>query len=68
MDGKGKDEHEIDTTKPTDPDIAIAEAVPAASNEPPIPAGHSRFYCSKCRTVCVCCSMMMHYTFLFAVE
>lgn len=52
MDGKGKDEHEIDTTKPSvDPDIAIAEAVPAASNEPPIPAGHSRFYCSKCRTV-----------------
>lgn len=21
------------------------------SNEPPIPAGHSRFYCSKCRSV-----------------
>jgi len=21
------------------------------SNEAPIPAGHSRFYCSKCRTV-----------------
>jgi hypothetical protein len=52
MDDKGKEEHEIDMTKPSaDPDIAIAEAVPAASNEPPIPAGHSRFYCSKCRTV-----------------
>ena len=21
------------------------------NNEPPIPAGHSRFYCSKCRSV-----------------
>lgn len=22
-----------------------------ASNEPPIPAGHARFYCEKCHTV-----------------
>ena len=25
-------------------------------NEPPIPAGHSRFYCSKCRSVSCCLS------------
>ena len=25
-----------------------------AGNEPPIPAGHSRFYCSKCRSVSLC--------------
>ena len=25
------------------------------SNEAPIPAGHSRFYCSKCRVVRACC-------------
>ncbi len=24
------------------------------SNESPIPAGHSRFYCSKCRAVSYC--------------
>ena len=38
-----------------EPEI-VAEAIPepggAAPGEPPIPAGHSRFYCSKCRTVC----------------
>lgn len=36
-----------------EPDI-VATAVPAGQggqgNEPPIPAGHSRFYCSKCHT------------------
>ena len=38
-----------------EPEI-VAEAIPepgASGNEPPIPAGHSRFYCSKCRTVSV---------------
>jgi hypothetical protein len=36
-----------------DPDIVVADAQPiqGGSNEPPIPAGHSRFYCSKCHTV-----------------
>jgi hypothetical protein len=31
----------------------MVTAVPASpqGNEPPIPAGHSRFYCNKCRTV-----------------
>jgi hypothetical protein len=52
MVGKGKEEYDIDTTKPTEADIAIAEAVPApSSNEPPIPSGHARFYCNKCHTV-----------------
>lgn len=37
-----------------EPEI-VAEAVPApgggGDNETPVPAGHSRFYCSKCHTV-----------------
>ena len=32
-----------------EPEI-VAEAVPTGG-EPPIPAGHARFYCSKCQTV-----------------
>jgi hypothetical protein len=36
--------------KNDEPEI-FATAVPAAHNEPPIPAGHARFYCSKCHTV-----------------
>ncbi len=33
--------------------VATGVEKPAAggSNEPPIPADHSRFYCSKCRAV-----------------
>lgn len=31
-----------------EPEI-VATAIP--SNEPAVPAGHQRFYCSKCRTV-----------------
>mmetsp|Transcript_11383 Transcript_11383/g.24690 ORF Transcript_11383/g.24690 Transcript_11383/m.24690 type:complete len:84 (-) Transcript_11383:761-1012(-) len=27
------------------------------TNGPPIPAGHSRFYCEKCRSVSVCVLM-----------
>lgn len=27
------------------------------NNEPPIPAGHSRFYCSKCRSVSWMCDI-----------
>ena len=34
-----------------EPEI-VAEGIPT-ENEPPIAAGHSRFYCSKCRTVSV---------------
>ena len=38
-----------------EPEI-VATAVPAGvapptGSEPPIPAGHSRFYCNKCHTV-----------------
>ena len=49
---KNKEDYDIDLTKP-DGDIAIAQAIPQPnnSNEPPIPAGHARFYCSKCHTV-----------------
>ena len=28
-----------------------AAAKPSSGSEPPIPAGHSRFYCNKCHTV-----------------
>ena len=47
---------DIDSKKAeAEPDV-IATAVPAGpaggqGNEPPIPAGHSRFYCNKCHTV-----------------
>ena len=42
-----------------EPEI-VAEAIPEGGNgnEPPIPAGHSRFYCSKCHTVCHPVSMI----------
>jgi hypothetical protein len=43
------------TPEPLATAVGVATGVekPAggASNEPPIPAGHSRFYCSKCRSV-----------------
>jgi hypothetical protein len=43
------------TPEPLATAVGVAAGVekPAggASNEPPIPAGHSRFYCSKCRSV-----------------
>jgi hypothetical protein len=36
-----------------EPEITVTDAVPAVAdnNAPPIPAGHSRFYCSKCHAV-----------------
>ena len=47
-----------------EPEIAVTNAVPAYgspydnnynnnnnTNQPPIPVGHSRFYCEKCHTV-----------------
>lgn len=36
--------------KPVDEQEVMVSAEPA-NNGPPIPAGHARFYCSKCRTV-----------------
>jgi hypothetical protein len=51
-----KKEDDLDykaTTGTEEPEI-VASAVPIGqyeSNEPPIPPGHSRFYCSKCHTV-----------------
>jgi hypothetical protein len=45
-----------------EPDV-MATAVPASpqGNEPPIPAGHARFYCSKCHTVSLClCLCLCH--------
>lgn len=53
------------TPEPLATAVGVATGVekPAGggSNEPPIPVGHSRFYCSKCRSVsywwnlCVSC-------------
>ena len=47
-----------DDKKEAEPDILIADAIPADGppaqpNGPPIPPGHNRFYCEKCRTVCI---------------
>jgi hypothetical protein len=45
-----------DYDKPgAEPEITITNAVPDAPQQqgPPIPAGHSRFYCEKCHTVSV---------------
>lgn len=49
-----EDEADLKATDPKaeEPEI-VASAVPMKqyeSNEPPIPAGHARFYCSKCHT------------------
>ncbi len=49
----------IDSKNAADPNLVTAVATEEASkptvggesNEAPIPPGHSRFYCSKCRTV-----------------
>ena len=32
-------------------EITITDAVPAEQEGPPVPPGHARFYCEKCRTV-----------------
>ena len=49
-----KKEEDIDYYKKgqqDEPEI-MATAVPAQNpGEPPIPPGHSRFYCNKCHTV-----------------
>lgn len=58
-----EDKGEPDIVVNAEPDATMATAVGVeektgggsgaggGSNEPPIPAGHSRFYCSKCRSV-----------------
>ena len=47
-----KDDADFKASGYEEPEI-VASAVPIKyeSNESPIPAGHSRFYCSKCHTV-----------------
>lgn len=47
-----KKEDDADLKVGEEPEF-VASAVPVKdnSNEPPIPAGHSRFYCNKCHTV-----------------
>ena len=48
-----------DYKKTEEPEITITNAMPAGASgpyaaqpgQPPIPQGHSRFYCEKCRTV-----------------
>jgi LSD1 subclass zinc finger protein len=60
-----KDQHEPEIVVTAVPDSGMVTAVgieekqpafgaggpPGRGNEPPIPLGHSRFYCSKCRSV-----------------
>jgi hypothetical protein len=50
-----KEDDKMYATAEGEPEI-VATAVPAGvapptGSEPPIPAGHSRFYCNKCHTV-----------------
>mmetsp|Transcript_23048 Transcript_23048/g.39182 ORF Transcript_23048/g.39182 Transcript_23048/m.39182 type:complete len:85 (-) Transcript_23048:79-333(-) len=51
----------MDSKKSSEPEITVTNAVPTGDyggdgkyggpgNEPPIPVGHSRFYCEKCHT------------------
>ena len=39
-----------DDKKEYDPELVV-DATPAVDNGPPIPSGHRRFYCEKCRVV-----------------
>jgi hypothetical protein len=39
-----------DDKKDYDPELVV-DATPAVDNGPPIPPGHRRFYCEKCRAV-----------------
>ncbi len=39
-----------DDKKEYDPELVL-DATPAVDNGPPIPPGHRRFYCEKCRVV-----------------
>jgi hypothetical protein len=45
-----------------DPELVV-DATPAVDNGPPIPPGHSRFYCEKCRAVRV-----THNVFLLLIN
>ena len=47
-----------DDPKKDEPDIVIEDAVPdngppPQPSGPPVPPGHNRFYCEKCRTVSI---------------
>ena len=43
---------DIKKTEEYDPELVV-DATPAVDNGPPIPPGHSRFYCEKCRAVSI---------------
>ena len=48
--------YDDDKKKEAEPDILISDAIPADGpppqpDGPPVPPGHNRFYCEKCRTV-----------------
>ena len=52
-----------------EPEITITNAVPAGAapvqDGPPVPPGHARFYCEKCRTVSTCHVVHLQYIVLF---
>ena len=60
-----KDQDPYNTKKDEEEIVLDASAVVSNDgtggkpNEPPIPAGHSRFYCEKCHTVSVMCEWCM---------
>lgn len=39
------------------------DGIPAAVG-PPIPPGHARFYCEKCRSVSCCCALYIYHCLL----
>ena len=41
--------------------VGVEEKVGGKNNEPPIPANHSRYYCSKCRAVSIICVSLYTY-------
>ena len=46
-------------------EVAKPTSAGGKSNEPPVPAGHARYYCEKCRLVSVaCCVKWLHYRLL----
>ena len=49
MESYNKDDYKKDY----DPELVV-DATPAVEDGPPIPPGHSRFYCETCRVVSYC--------------
>lgn len=62
-----------DPSKPgAEPEITITNAVPAGASPvhdgPPVPPGHARFYCEKCRTVGWAVFYSLHHRILLVLS